>query len=121
MGYERHHAIIVTDRGYGDFIQRAHREAMKIFMGRVSGIIPSAINGNKSFFVAPDGSKEGWAVSDRGDADRAEFKAFLRSFEYPDGSTRLAWVEVQYGDDEMETIVTDDSDATRREMEDEEE
>ena len=59
MGYEKAHAIIVT--GYGKHIRSAHRIAMRLFPeNQVSPILTGMTNAFESFFVAPDGSKEGW-------------------------------------------------------------
>ena len=120
MGYISHHAIVVTDDGYGDFIDKAHAYAVELFGPLVSGIITSKVNGNRSFFVAPDGSKEGWDDSDIGDIDRGRLITYLRTFEYEDYSTPLAWVEVQYGDDDLETVIIADSDEHARQHFDEE-
>ena len=67
----------------------------------VSEIIQSLANSQSSFFVAPDGSKEGWATSDNGDNARKEFLDWLqKSNNYCD------YVEVVFGgDDEHEEIV----------------
>lgn len=116
MGYISHHAFVVTDYSYGDWIERAHAEARRLFGPLVSEIIPSIINGYRSFLVAPDGSKEGWAESDAGDAARAAFREWLRAIEYDDHSSPLHWVEIQYGDDDLDTIIIDDSDANQRSL-----
>lgn len=112
MGYERDNAFIVSGR-FGDWIDKAHAEAERIFNQEeeafgdpwdvVSPILTSPVNGVRSFFVAPDGSKEGWDTSDIGDARRAEFVRWLEAQRYEDCSSPLNWVEVQYGDDEHET------------------
>jgi hypothetical protein len=103
MGYMRHHAIVVTNC-YGDWIVRAHDKATEIFPV-VSPVLGSEINGYFSFFVPPDGSKEGWAESDVGDARRERFIAWLESLRYDDGGSPLDWAEVQYGDEEGEDEV----------------
>lgn len=118
MGYMRHHAIVVTgilrDLTLSSFprIEDAHAEALELFP-RVSPIVESEINGYGSFFIPPDGSKEGWAESSAGDGKRARFRVWLYSKEYEDGSSPFKWVEVQYGDDERETVVTAHSDDER--------
>lgn len=128
MGYMCYHAIVVTDSGYGDFIIEAHAVATALFRSEViqrdtysadkaamvSPILLAPINGHRSFFIAPDGSKEGWDISKNGNTARAKFREYLRSLEYADGSTPLKWVEVQYGDDDLVTAIIDDSDATWR-------
>lgn len=100
MGYMRHHAIIVSGNdGYGDeTMQKAHAEAKNIFP-HVSEILPTPVNGYVSFFIPPDGSKEGWHDSHKGDARREMFIDFLKSLAYDDGSTSVKWVEVYFADD----------------------
>lgn len=123
MGYIRHHAIIVTglDFEVTTPVEQAHKEARRIFDGiahvsEISSPVDS-VNGYITFMVAPDGSKEGWEASDAGDKARAEFLEVLRSpsYVYPDGSSGIDWVLVQFGDDELRTEVVDDSDAVFRE------
>jgi hypothetical protein len=99
MGYIRHNAIVVTcwDKTR---IAAAHGAAERCLPGLVSSIVDSHINGYHSFLVAPDGSKEGWSDSDKGDAARAEFISWLESQRYEDNSTPFEWVEIAYGSDD---------------------
>lgn len=109
MGYMRHHAIVVTSC-VENIIEEAHAKAEHIFTnggrfipglrGWVSPISPAATNGYRSFFVAPDGSKDGWGESSDADECRAEFISWLDEQRYEDGSTNLKWAEVLFGDDE---------------------
>jgi hypothetical protein len=108
MGYMRHHAIIVTG-SYGDYLLRAHLQARRLEM-KVSDIVKSSINGFESFFVAPDGSKEGWPESDTGDIARDALIDFLQSMRYGDGGSPLSWALVQYGDDNRQKSITTDDD-----------
>lgn len=110
MGYMRAHAIVVDSWDEGMII-KAHKQACIIFP-YASPISPAASNGHRSFFIPPDGSKEGWHDSDVGDERRSKFRRWLRKQCHEDGSTSLRWVEVQFADDNDETIVTD-SDAVR--------
>jgi hypothetical protein len=105
MGYMRHNTIIVTCFTE-DYINKAHSKALEIFDDLlVSNVIHSVINGYISFFIAPDGSKEGWSESDEHDTRRNEFIEWLSNAEvYAD------WVEVQYGDNDKETKIVRDSD-----------
>ncbi len=97
MGYMRHHAIVVT--GQEDRIALAHEEASKRFDSRyLTGVTETAVNGYRSFLVAPDGSKEGWTESKEMDELRRSFVAYLRT-------QFLGWVEVQFDDDDNETKV----------------
>lgn len=115
MGYERSHAIVVSSFDEAH-LARAHSEA-KLFCGDlVSPIVPRRINGGGSFFVAPDGSKELWEESDLADTQRNDLIRWLDTQRYGDGSTPLDWVEVQFGDDEHETLVTRHSDEPVRRM-----
>lgn len=105
MGYIRNHAIIVTaeDYGSGD-LEVAHCEATRIFPW-VSPISPPAINRSRSFFIPPDGSKEGWTESDDGDKRRERFRKFLmEGFRYSDGSSKLHWIEIEYPGDDQNTV-----------------
>ena len=111
MGYIRNHTIIVEGDGKSFKLLKdsdpfplrtAHRKAKTIFP-YVSPISPIAINGSAAFFIPPDGSKEGWDDSNKGDERRDEFVDFLRT-------TGLAWVEVQFGDDEGITKIIRHSD-----------
>ena len=113
MGYMRHHALAVTS-WHSEKLAEAHAEAARLFGTLVTPIVGGAINNEASFFVAPDGSKEGWSDSDEGDRLRAEFTLWLKARAEDDGSSVLAWVEVQYGDDYHEAKVCDASDWQQR-------
>ena len=123
MGYIKHHTIVVT--GWQDEkLKKAHQKAKEVFEKNfesepyekpfasrlVSDIIKGLTNGQSSFFIAPDGSKEGWATSDNGDNARKEFLDWLQKADkYCD------YVEVSFGgDDEHERIVrSKDTDLNR--------
>lgn len=112
MGYMRHHAIVVTTTDFhrdklGKVLAKIGTDCSQV---RITPVVESGSNSCLSFCVIPDGSKEGWPESDQGDNDRTEIKALLRSYQYADASSPFDWVEVQYGDDEYQTVVTDDSD-----------
>ena len=99
MGYMRHHSIIVTT-SHAD-IDTARDQAVEIFgEKRVSLVLYSPSNSYKSFFISPDGSKEGWAESDAGDEQREAFIKWLDSKRYNDGSSALTYAEVQFGDEQ---------------------
>lgn len=103
MGYHRHHAIVVTSF-HDRYIEVAHAEAERVFEGTapVTPITAAAVNGFRSFLVAPDGSKEGWADSDRGDAAREQFVAWLRGA--GNDGIYVSWVEVNFGGDDGDMI-----------------
>lgn len=92
MGTIQHHAIIVT--GFNDTnMAKARRKALKIFYPEdVSEIVGNGMNGYASFFVGPDGSKEGWDDSNTGDERRQKFIAAASKL----GGLKV--VEVSYGE-----------------------
>lgn len=96
MGYIRHDAIIVTawDKKY---LLPAIEEAERLELP-VSDIAESKTNGYCSFLIAPDGSKEGWEESARGDAARASWKIWAAQARSRD--VWLEWVHVSYAGDE---------------------
>jgi len=99
MGTIHHHAIVVTHWD-PKAIEIAHAVAGVIFP-EVSPILHSEYNGYSSFFIPPDGSKEGWLESDRGDLRRHEFIDWLYS--HPEYT--YEWVEIIYGKELFSSIV----------------
>lgn len=106
MGYLRRHAIVVVGSDYKEAldIKEAHAKATEIFPW-VSPISPAHVNGEMSFFIPPDGSKEGWAESREGDKRRDTFVEWLKASGRTD-----CWVEVCFGEDEPNTHVVRASD-----------
>lgn len=96
MGYLRRHAIILTGgilEGLTD-IRKAHAKACEIFPW-VSPMSDPQVNGEISFFIPPDGSKEGWAESEAGNQRRDDFIAWLQE----NDRQVDCWVEVVFGDE----------------------
>ena len=112
MGYMRHHAICVTSWD-ADELARARSAALNRGL-LVSAIIAGAINGEDSFFCAPDGSKEFWPESEKFDEARESFAVWLRGRCDEDGASSLAWCEVQYGDDDGDDRLLRSSHLDRR-------
>jgi hypothetical protein len=98
MGYMLHH-VIVVETWDADRISEAHELAQRIGLD-VSPIMVSKVNVRRSFFVPPDGSKEGWPESYDGDTKRALFVEWLDSQRHGDGSSKLRWVEIALGSDD---------------------
>ena len=105
MGYIKNHAIIVTSYD-NEAVEKAHKEAIKLFGEIVSNIRPSAINDHSSFAILPDGSKEGWAESDNHDDLRKQFREWTKTLDFEDGSNPLKWVEVWFDEEDEKGIVT---------------
>lgn len=107
MGYIKHHAIIVI--GWDkDRTEIARNAALGFFEsnGQVGEILEAPVNGYVSFFIGPDGSKEGWESSDEGDQRRANFLEWLESNRYEDRSSALHWAEVVIGSDDGDAWVS---------------
>lgn len=101
MGYIRHHAMIITDCDL-EKIRDIHRFATLCSLNPTS-IMKSPVNGYRTFFIPPDGSKEGWETSNEADEERKRFKQFIRKrHPYCD------WTEISYGGDDGHSQVEDD-------------
>ncbi len=104
MGYYNHHAVIVI--GWNEKqVSAARRRAKKIGLG-VSSIVKTEF-GDSSFLIGPDGSKEGWDDSDRGDERREEFRDYMATL-CEDGCCPLRWCEVELPEDRYARVITDD-------------
>lgn len=100
MGYIKHNAIIIT--GWDDdYLEEAHTKAKEIFNDRlVSEIVKGMINGQSSFFIAPDGSKEGWETSQECDEMREKFTEWMK-----EKCRRCNYVEVRFGGDDSQAYI----------------
>ena len=119
MSFLAHHAIIVTSNGYSEAdaaLSEIHAFASSLRVNEdfggaplpVTPIVAGAMNGHNSFAVLPDGSKEGWTVSDEGDEAREAILRRLEATRYDDGSAPLSWVEVCFGGDMDGAEITSD-------------
>jgi hypothetical protein len=88
-----------------ELFDAAYNKACALFPAQITPIIRSPFNSYVSFFIGPDGAKEGSDESVQRDSRREELKKWL-----PDS---LQWVEVQYGDDDRQTKIIADSDRPR--------
>lgn len=104
MGYIKHHALIVTSWDL-DALAIAHgtaRGLSTVVHGSeryVTPITDYTVNGGGSFAILPDGSKEDWPESARGDELRDRMVEYLESKRYDDGSSALHYVEVAFAGD----------------------
>lgn len=108
MGYIKHHAIIITG-WQKDKVISANKKAKEIFIKHfkesifreiklVSNVIEGVVNAQYSFFIAPDGSKEGWSDSDFADNARAEFIEWIKSGD----AGYVEYAEICFGGDDSE-------------------
>lgn len=105
MGYIKHHAIVVISFDE-ELLKKAHRKAKKIFGEQVSKVMETPVNVEFTFYIGPDGSKEGWSESDAGNAKRDEFIEWVEGQAYGDGSNSLRYSELFFGEDENKSEVT---------------
>ena len=119
MSYTRHHAIVLTSWSV-DTIALAHAKAIELECA-VTDIVSSQANGYHSFMVGPDGGNEGRELSEEGWRRRCALIEWLRGQYYDGAGSAVAWVEVQYGDDELMTKVTRSSDTDEAGVKDVEE
>lgn len=106
MGYMAHHAVVVT---YSDWVlKEAWMPDIAGFRANLPadlrpllvGPIPGAINAYSSWAFLPDGSKEGWDLSDDGDRARQAFAdLFAVRWEDEEGSPFNVAL-VRFGGDE---------------------
>lgn len=99
MGTIIHTTIVVTgapsdwrDRSKPAPLREAHTKARELLGELVSEIVPHRVNGLASFFVAPDGSKRGWADANEADVQRAELIRSLYGLQ-------VEWFSVRSGSD----------------------
>jgi len=124
MGYIKHHTIVVTGWS-AEQLKEAHQKAketfeqifdsepQKTYASRlVSEIVQGVTNGQSSFFIAPDGSKENWETSDKCNNARKDFLDWLQK-----ADNWCDYIEVIFGgDNQLERIVrSKDSDLERAE------
>ncbi len=102
-----HHCFIITCDDLA-IIQIVKEEIMVLLKRHLSSsnsrqllstVIPSIINGFYTIVIAPDGSKEGYDVSEESDRFRASLVHFINSLEKEDGSNSVRFAEVMYGCD----------------------
>jgi len=106
MGYIKHHAIVIASFDE-ELILKAHTKANELCEGLVSELISYRINGGKSFFIAPDGSKEGWDESNQMNESRESFIDWVNEQAYEDESNALSFAELFFGEDNGESRVTE--------------
>jgi hypothetical protein len=95
MGYMKHDSIVLTSWNEKHLI-KAQRKARTLGLP-TSNIVESWVNNEGAFFIAPDGSKEGWEESNKGNELRDEFKRWLKS-----SKLYIDWIHISFGGDNPE-------------------
>ena len=108
MGFLYHNAIIVLTYSR-ERAEAAYAKAFELFDGLapVTAIAETPVNSDFTFAILPDGSKEGWEPSERGDAARDAMKAWFKEQCFEDGSCPFNWIEIGFGEDDARVV--DDS------------
>lgn len=124
MGYIRHDAIVVTGHAKGD-AEFAAAKAKELGLC-VSEIVHGTTNGYVSFFIAPDGSKEGWEESEKHNVARIAWiewaktqgRADAIADEYTPGRMRPCWFDWAHlsfgGDDSEQSHLVDFKDKPKK-------
>jgi hypothetical protein len=97
MGIMNHNAVLATCE-LEDPIKRMKAWIKKRGLRNHFMISEPQINGNVTFCLIPDGSKENWEGSKQGDEKRKLFIEKLKQEVYADGSSSWSWIEVGYGE-----------------------
>ncbi len=103
MGYVAHHTIVAISFSR-QIIEVAYTRAVELRLGP-SPIQKTKVNDKFTFFIPPDGSKEGWGESATGDERRDAWVKWTETIKYEDGSSSLDWVEVKFGGDFKDAVV----------------
>lgn len=100
MGYIRHNAIVVTgnysDETFYNTTQKAHNKAVELGL-LVTDIVHGKANGYASFMICPDGSKEGWAISEGFDTRREEWLKWAKT-------QLIDFAHISYGGDDSDIV-----------------
>lgn len=126
MGYIKHDTVVVTSWD-SKSLTRAREKAVEIYAKTfskdslndlnleetkeefdkkgfvISPIIQGVANGQCSFLIAPDGSKEGWEPSNLSNEAREEFLNWLKTYEE---ELYCEYIHIRFGgDDSKENIL----------------
>ena len=108
----QHHTIVITcnDRNVLESIREKAIQLYKSDMEASNGskllteIHESLINSYFTFFVIPDGSKEGYDASDDADIIREKLIAFIKPLALS-SDYHLSYVELTFGDDTGKAVI----------------
>lgn len=107
MGYIKHDAIIVTSMDLSS-IKRAKDRAESFFIDYfkdedstklITETVKGLANGQYSFLIAPDGSKEGWSTSNLADQARADFMLWA------DKVSCIEYIHLKFGGDNSDNKI----------------
>lgn len=99
MGYIRHHTIAITSWKKEE-LEKLHIKINAIAPNIITNIYKSPLNGYHTFYLIPDGSKEGWEESEAYNEIRNRIKNIIKEMKYDDGSNCIRFCELYYGGDD---------------------
>ena len=93
------HLTLIVSSWDTKILKRARKEAIKIFgRDRVSKSLGGSVEVTKTFMVSPSGSGEEWDDDTKHKLQLLQFANFVDENKYEDGSNKLQYVIVSYGD-----------------------
>ncbi|MDX2195794.1 MAG: hypothetical protein NW207_05205 [Cytophagales bacterium] len=103
----KHHTIIVTCQEKAETenirnqIVALYKQKMEVKTGHklITPIFESLINSFFTFYIIPDGSKEGYDASEDGDILRQEVYSLLLTYKSQHPHIYIAYAELSYGGD----------------------
>lgn len=99
MGVENHNAVIATTWNSSEVERiKAWIETLPTDFASLFAVVPALANCKVTVVMCPDGSKEGWTLSQQGDMLRQQFIEQIKISNYGDGSSPWEWIEVGYGE-----------------------
>lgn len=109
----KHHTIVITSNekpkleSLRNAIINLYKEKMEAKKGGqlVTPLFESLINNFNTFYVIPDGSKEGYDASDDGDLIRKLIVQLCEKYKEADGSNPIRYAELYYGDDDNKSEI----------------
>lgn len=93
------HLTLVVSSWDTKILKQARKKAIELFgKDRVSKSLGGSVEVTKTFMVSPSGSKEDWDDDIKHKLQLLQFCEFVDSTKYEDGSNKLQYVIVSYGD-----------------------
>ena len=99
MGIINHNAVVATTWNENEVLRI--KEWVKSLDEKTQAAFlfgPRVVNGYATVILVPDGSKEGWDESTKGDVLRSRFTSKLEESNHNDGSSPWDYVEIGYGE-----------------------
>lgn len=103
-----HNTLIVTST-VEDVIMKVHARARYAMRELVTDLHHAPTGGRLSFAVLPHGSKAGFDIYTKAEADRQNLINLINAHELDDGTNVISFASLSFGDAGL-TVVTNDAD-----------